>query len=86
MSSFIMKEERSCLESLLLPRGNDPKVVVHLAGLVSENEGDNGLAGHADVLEGAEDMDAGAGEDDSGFCGYFRRCQYFSPFSSILLK
>lgn len=54
-----------------MPRGNDPEVVVHLAGLVSENEGDDGLAGHANVLEGTEDMNAGAGEDDSGFCGCF---------------
>lgn len=76
--------QRESLESLLLPRGNDPEVVVHLAGLVSENEGDDGLAGHANVLEGTEDMNAGAGEHDSGFCGCFSSCQYFRVISSIL--
>jgi len=45
------------LEPLLHPRGHGPEGVVHLAGLLAENEVADGGTGDLDVLVSTEDVD-----------------------------
>jgi hypothetical protein len=48
-------------------------IPVHLARRAAEDEGADGVAGHLDGGEGAEDVDARVGEDDAGARGVLDR-------------
>lgn len=57
--------ETLVLKSLLHPCRDRPEAVVHLAGWLSENQTDDGLARDAGVFEAAKDVDLGVGEYDA---------------------
>ena len=52
------------LKPLLHPASNSPQVAVYFAGVLSEDQTDNGLACNVDVLEAAEDVDLLVCEND----------------------
>ena len=52
------------LKPLLHPACNGAQVAVDLAGVLAEDQADNGLACNVDVLEAAEDVDLLVCEDD----------------------
>lgn len=71
LSIFIVWLFTAPLESLLHARRDRPQVAVDLGRRLSENQADDRLASHVDVLVCAENVDLAVGQYDTGLAGVF---------------